>query len=80
MKRATMAPGTITIGLDLGDRYSHFCLLDATGRVQGQGRVATTPAAPTLHAVRPSATRRGDRDPFALGEPPVGRVRTVYND
>ena len=34
----------LTIGVDLGDRYSHFCVLDASGEVVEDGRVATTPA------------------------------------
>lgn len=35
----------VTVGLDLGDRFSHFCALDADGSIVAQGRVATTPAA-----------------------------------
>jgi len=34
-----------TVGIDLGDRFSHFCALDADGTVIAEGRVATTPAA-----------------------------------
>ena len=34
-----------TIGIDLGDRFSHYCALDADGAVVGEGRVATTPGA-----------------------------------
>lgn len=37
-----------TIGIDLGDRFSHFCALDGEGSVVGEGRVATTPAAMEL--------------------------------
>jgi len=32
---------TITIGLDLGDRLSHFCALDAAGRVCHEGAIRT---------------------------------------
>lgn len=32
---------TITIGLDVGDRFSHYCELDAGGEVVGEGRVLT---------------------------------------
>jgi transposase len=32
----------ITIGLDLGDRKSHYCVLDGSGVVVEQGQVATT--------------------------------------
>jgi len=36
-----MEPG-MTIGLDLGDKFSRFCVLDASGEVLEEGRVATT--------------------------------------
>jgi transposase len=32
----------LTIGLDLGDEYSRYCRLDASGRVLEEGRVRTT--------------------------------------
>lgn len=38
-----------TIGVDLGDRFSYFCALDAGGAVVAEGRVATTPGAIELH-------------------------------
>ncbi len=34
-----------TMGLDVGDRYSYCCVLDAAGDLMEEGRVATTPAA-----------------------------------
>jgi len=45
-----MAPSTdpadgVTVGIDLGDRYSHFCELDAKGDVVEEGRLATSPTA-----------------------------------
>jgi transposase len=36
---------TMTIGIDLGDRKSHVCVLDADGVVAEEGRIATTPEA-----------------------------------
>jgi transposase len=33
------------VGLDLGDRYSYFCVMDKAGEIVEQGRVGTTPAA-----------------------------------
>ncbi len=36
---------TITIGLDVGDRWSEVCVLDAAGTVRATRRVRTTPAA-----------------------------------
>jgi transposase len=39
----------VTVGMDVGDRLSHYCALDADGSVLAEGRVATTPAAIELH-------------------------------
>lgn len=32
----------LTVGLDLGDRYCHFCVLDSSGDIVEEGRVQTT--------------------------------------
>jgi transposase len=32
----------MVVGLDLGDRYSHFCILDRKGEVVEEGRIATS--------------------------------------
>ena len=45
MAYATMSSAKITIGLDLGDRYSRFCMLDADSAVIEEGRFRTTPTA-----------------------------------
>lgn len=37
--------GGQTVGLDVGDRYTHVCVLDAAGEVVDEGRVRTTPEA-----------------------------------
>jgi transposase len=42
-----LALGPITIGLDLGDKTSRFCVLDKDARVQAEGSVATTKKAMT---------------------------------
>ncbi len=39
----------VTIGIDLGDRYSHCCLLGPDGNVLAEGRVRTTPEAMASH-------------------------------
>ncbi len=39
----------VTIGIDVGDRFSYFYALDAEGSVVTQGKVATSPAAIELH-------------------------------
>ena len=40
-KRSRVEAG-MTVGLDLGDKFSHFCVLDASGETLEEGRVATT--------------------------------------
>jgi transposase len=39
------AAGKLTVGIDLGDRLSHVCWLDADGEVVEESRLASTPAA-----------------------------------
>ncbi len=34
---------SVTIGLDVSDRYSRMCVLDSKGRVMEEGRVRTSP-------------------------------------
>jgi len=36
---------SLTIGLDLGDRSSHYCVLDENGRVLTESKTATSPTA-----------------------------------
>ena len=45
MSEASTTPSTLTIGIDLGDRKSHVCVLDAAGEVVEESRIATTPKA-----------------------------------
>src|SRR6266853_1577736 len=33
----------LTIGLDLGDRFSHYCILNESGEVIGEHHLPTTP-------------------------------------
>ena len=35
----------VTIGLDLGDRSSHYCVLDESGRILTESKTATSPDA-----------------------------------
>ena len=37
-----LARSPITIGLDLGDKTSRYCVLDENAEVQAEGSVATT--------------------------------------
>jgi len=45
MTHAQMISARITVGVDLGDRYSSFCLVDRDGAVVDDGRLRTTPVA-----------------------------------
>ena len=45
MTDARMISARITVGIDLGDRYSELCLLDEDGTVVENGRLRTTTAA-----------------------------------
>lgn len=54
-----------TVGIDLGDRFSYFCALDADGAIVAEGRVATTPGAIELrpHRGRGSLSKQGHTRP-----------------
>jgi transposase len=46
MKVATSTTASsLTLGIDLGDQWSQFCLLDANGTVCQEGRVRSTRSA-----------------------------------
>ena len=40
---------TQVVGLDLGDRHSHYCMLTSTGEAMEEGRIATTGASMEKH-------------------------------
>lgn len=42
LKQGKKSRGQLTVGLDLGDRNSRYCVLDEHGQVTLEGRVATT--------------------------------------
>ena len=46
---ATQARPTMTMGLDMGDRFSHYCLLNEEGDVFEEGRLQSTEAAFRRH-------------------------------
>lgn len=48
METAKDNPG-MTVGLDLGDRYSHYCLLNEECEVMGEGRIQSNEAALRRH-------------------------------
>lgn len=49
MKKRSSMTGTTTaatvVGIDVGDRFSHWCALNEAGQVVGLGRIRTTPEA-----------------------------------
>ena len=45
MANPSTSTPTLTIGIDLGDRKSHVCVLDADGTVLEESRIATKPKA-----------------------------------
>jgi transposase len=42
MEQDNQIVGRVTVGMDLGDRHSHFCVLDAAGEPMEEGRVVTS--------------------------------------
>jgi len=54
---ATIVPSGFTLGLDLGDRSHHVCVMDATGQIVREGALSNTrPALAKLLAEYPRAT------------------------
>jgi transposase len=54
---AAVVSGGFTLGLDLGDRHHHVCVLDATGQIVRAGALPNTrPALARLLAEFPQAT------------------------
>ena len=70
--------GHLTIGLDLGDRSSFYCVLDEAGEVLLEQRVSTTPKAikETFGVIASEPYRTGDRHAFTVGRPVVQRTRS----
>ena len=66
----------LTIGLDLGDRSSWYCVLDEAGEVISEQKLGTTPKAMKEvfadDAAQPDSS--GDGDALAVGEPVVERA------
>jgi transposase len=46
---AALATGCKTVGIDLGDKFSHYCVLADDGDVVEEGRIKTTPDGLTSH-------------------------------
>ncbi len=63
--------GRLTVGLDLGDRSSFYCVLDGTGDVLLEQKVSTTPKAHQrdFRSDASESYRSGDRNAFPVGKP-----------
>src|SRR6476646_7626063 len=68
----------LTIGVDLGDRWSFYCVLDEAGKIILEQKVPTTPEAmkQTFSRIAPSRICAGDRNTFAVGKPAVNGARS----
>ena len=68
----------LTIGVDLGDRWSFYCVLDEAGKIILEQKVPTTPEAmkETFRKDTAKSHRTGDRNTFPLGQPVVHRAGT----
>ena len=81
MNDSTQTIPAITIGLDLGDKWSFYCVIDRDGEMVEEGRVKTTPEALQKHFCvtrtdRQRSYSNRDRDALSLGERSLGEVRT----
>jgi transposase len=74
-KRRTRRGESVTVGLDLGDRFSWYCAVNEAGEVVKEGRVSTT--TPALE--RLFVSRRGSRVAIEAGahSPWVSRLITA---
>jgi transposase len=53
----TISSRGTTVGLDVGDRYSQFCILDEAGEIVAEGRIGTTVEALREHFARWASSR-----------------------
>jgi predicted NBD/HSP70 family sugar kinase len=77
-RRGKLPDGQLTIGLDLGDRSSFYCVLNGAGEVILEERVATNPGAmkKTFEKMPASRIALEDRHAFSMGESTPYRVGT----
>jgi hypothetical protein len=70
--------GKLTIGMDLGDRSSRYCILDEQGEAMLDRSIATTrkgmDSSVRINSAMPH--RFGGRDTLTLGEPASGETGT----
>ncbi len=65
----------LTIGLDLGDRSSHYCILDEAGNVILEHSLPTTPKGihQVFSRIPRSRIRTRNRNSLTVGKPAVDR-------
>jgi hypothetical protein len=63
----------LTIGVDLEDRTSHYCVLNEAGKVIVASNLPTKPKRIQQDSTQPD--RAGNRDAFRSGQPAVDSVR-----
>jgi predicted NBD/HSP70 family sugar kinase len=68
----------LTIGVDLGDRWSFYCVLNEAGKIILEQKVSTTPEAmkQTFWKDIAESDRPGDRNTFTLGQLAVNGAGT----
>ena len=66
----------LTIGMDLGDRTSHYCILNEAGEVIWESKLPTTPKGveEVFGRIPLGSDRAGDGDAFTLDQPTVDPV------
>ena len=71
--KAKRAQQSVTIGMDLGDRNSRYCILSEEGEILREGQVATNESWDDrdVWLARTSPDRDGSRNPLSFGEPLV---------
>ena len=62
---------TLTIGLDLGDRWSYYCVLNEGGHAVIESKVTTSPNAMEGVLGGMQSDSAGNRDAFAVGKSAV---------
>ena len=68
----------LTIGLDLGDRWSFYCVLDEAGTNHSGTETADDTGSDEADVWKDTAKshRTGDRNTFAMGKPAANRAGT----
>jgi len=65
----------LTIGLDLGDRTSHYCILNEAGEVILEQELSTTANRASVQQDSAESDRAGNRNAFTVGQPAVEPIR-----